>query len=284
MQIELSTAADPAHRAAILAPLAEYNTQMCGVSGKGTSLGVVLRGSEGRVEGGIFGHLWADWFKVDYAFLPPHRRGQRLGARIVSTLEAAAVARGARGVWLQSFSFQAPGFYQKLGYREIAQLQDRPPGFHDSFLIKTKDFAQEGVTMVVVEDVAEADRAAIRHALVAYSDTFAGKAGWTTQDFLVRGDDGAIQGGLHAQTGRGWMFIDLLGLPPTLRRARWGTKLMDLAEAAAHAKGCLGVYLDTFSFQARPFYEKRGYKVFAEIDDYPRGHQRFFLSKRFDQA
>lgn len=283
MQIELSTAADPVHRAAILAPLDTYNTEMCGVLGPGISLGVLLRDAEGRVEGSMFGSLWGGWFKVDFAFLPEHRRGNRLGARILSTLEAAAVARGAEGVWMQSFSFQAPGFYQKLGYREVGRLEDRPPGFSDSFLIKTEGFAREGATMVVVEDVAEADRADIRRALVAYSDTFAGKADWTTQDFLVRGEGGAILGGLHARTGRGWMFVDLLGLPPELRRERLGTRLMDMAEAEARRLGCVGIYLDTFSFQARPFYEKRGFAVFAEINDYPRGHQRFFLSKRLDQ-
>ncbi len=284
MQIELSTIADPAHREAILVPLAAHNAEMRGVSEKGVSLGVILRDAEGRAEGGMFGHLWADWFKVDFAFLPSHRRGNRLGARILSTLEAAAVARGAHGVWMQSFSFQAPGFYQKLGYREIAQLQDRPPGFSDSFLIKTEGFAAEGATLVVEEDVSKDDRDAIGHALRTYSDDFAGKANWTTQDFLVRDDDGAILGGLHARTGRGWMFVDLLGLPPALRGKRLGTRLMDLAEAEARRLGCIGIYLDTFSFQARPFYEKRGFAVFAEIDDYPRGHQRFFLSKRFDQA
>ena len=38
--------------------------------------------------------------------------------------------------------------------------------------------------------------------------------------------------------------------------------------------------LDTHSFQARPFYEARGYKVFGVLDDYPEGHKKFFLSKK----
>lgn len=283
MHIELSTAADPAHRAAILAPLAAHNAAMRGVSEKGVCLGVILRDGEGRVEGGLFGHLWAEWFKVDFAFLPAHRRGHRLGARILSTLEAAAVARGARGVWMQSFSFQAPGFYQKLGYREIGRLLDRPPGFSDSFLIKTAGFGLDGASLVVEEDIAKEDRDAIGEALRAYSDGFASRGSWAVLDFLVRGDDGAILGGLHARAGRGWMFVDLLGLPPDLRGERLGSRLMDMAEDEARRLGCIGIYLDTFSFQARPFYEKRGFTVFAEIEDYPRGHQRYFLSKRLDQ-
>ena len=54
---------------------------------------------------------------------------------------------------------------------------------------------------------------------------------------------------------------------------------MEQAEAIAHTRGCMGVWLDTFSFQARAFYEKRGYKVFGTIDDYPPGQSRFWMKK-----
>ncbi len=45
------------------------------------------------------------------------------------------------------------------------------------------------------------------------------------------------------------------------------------------SRGCTYAHLNTFSYQARPFYEKRGYEVFAELDDYPKGHQRVFMKK-----
>ena len=53
------------------------------------------------------------------------------------------------------------------------------------------------------------------------------------------------------------------------------------AEAEAIRLGCVGVWLDTFSFQARGFYEKLGYTLFGTIDDYPPGESRFFLSADF---
>jgi hypothetical protein len=55
---------------------------------------------------------------------------------------------------------------------------------------------------------------------------------------------------------------------------------MDAAEAYARERGGHMVVLDTHSFQARPFYERRGYEVFATLDDFPRGHQKFFLKKK----
>ena len=47
----------------------------------------------------------------------------------------------------------------------------------------------------------------------------------------------------------------------------------------ARERGCIGLWLDTYWFQARSFYEKQGYEVFGALDDYPRGGQRFFLKK-----
>ena len=282
MQIVHTDAKDSELRQMILAPLRSYNERFTGVLPRPVTLGVLLRDAEGRIEGGMIGSLWGRWLKLDLAFVPPHRRGGGLGARMLSTLEAAAVGRGAVGVWLQSYSFQAPGFYQRLGYREIARLADRPPGFTDSFLVKTADFAPVGAELVVVENPAEDDSAALGALLMAYTDGHAGANNWRELFLTLRDDDGAVLGGLYGRSGRGWLFIELLGLPDALRHQRLGSDLMARAEAEARARGCIGVYIDTFSFQARPFYEKHGYTVFAEIADYPPGHSRFFLSKRLD--
>jgi hypothetical protein len=56
---------------------------------------------------------------------------------------------------------------------------------------------------------------------------------------------------------------------------------MRAAEAVAIERGCIGVWLDTFAFQARPFYERLGYSVFGELRDHPRNSARYFLMKRF---
>jgi GNAT superfamily N-acetyltransferase len=101
---------------------------------------------------------------------------------------------------------------------------------------------------------------------------------------VLREGDGPVQGGLRAITYYGWMFIEILFLPAALRGQGVGTRLMRMAEAEAIRRGCVGIWLDTFSFQARPFYERLGYVSFGQIDDYPAGHSRFFMQKRLDLA
>jgi GNAT superfamily N-acetyltransferase len=80
--------------------------------------------------------------------------------------------------------------------------------------------------------------------------------------------------------GYDWLFIELLAVPEQWRGHDYGTALMGEAERIARSRGCVGVWLDTFDFQARGFYEKLGFTLFGTLDDHPVGHRRFFLRKR----
>jgi len=97
----------------------------------------------------------------------------------------------------------------------------------------------------------------------------------------LRGVDDVLQGGLYGATMWGWLLIDGLWVTTELRGRGFGTRLLDAAEAIAAARGCRGAWLGTFDFQAKAFYERRGYHLFAELPDFPAGHRHFHLAKRF---
>ena len=99
---------------------------------------------------------------------------------------------------------------------------------------------------------------------------------------LLRDAAGQVVGGLHGRTGWGWLYAENLAVPPGLRGAGWGARLLAAAEAEARARGCIGARLDTYTFQARGFYEKQGYRVVGEIPDCPPGETRFTMIKRLD--
>jgi GNAT superfamily N-acetyltransferase len=73
--------------------------------------------------------------------------------------------------------------------------------------------------------------------------------------------------------------VDLLWVKAELRGRGYGRQLLARAEEEARTRGAKNIYLDTFSFQSPDFYKKQGYEIFGELDDYPAGHQRFFLKK-----
>ena len=124
------------------------------------------------------------------------------------------------------------------------------------------------------------ERQAILLPLRAYN---ASKAGVSMQEpiaLLVRDESGEILGGLYARVFYQWMFIELLSVPEQARGQGLGSKLMRMAEDVAREKECVGVWLDTFDFQAPGFYQKLGYSELGEIVDYPPGHKRLFFQKR----
>ena len=55
---------------------------------------------------------------------------------------------------------------------------------------------------------------------------------------------------------------------------------MKRAENYAIERGCTDAFLDTFSFEARPFYEKLGYRVFGTLENHPVGYQHYFMTKK----
>jgi len=106
-----------------------------------------------------------------------------------------------------------------------------------------------------------------------------GDHNWIPVAFALRDEAGELRGGILADIWGGWMHITVLIVDDDLRGQGWGDRLLEAAEAVAVSAGCRGVHLETFSFQARPFYEKHGYEVFAAIDDFPPGHTNYFMRK-----
>ncbi|MDU8572364.1 GNAT family N-acetyltransferase [Pseudomonas syringae] len=129
----------------------------------------------------------------------------------------------------------------------------------------------------------EADYQAILTPLREYNQAQTGLTGTEKLAILIKDDAGATQGGLYAKISGQWLFVELLVVPEVARGQGLGAKLMDKAEALAREKGCQGIWLDTFSFQATDFYLRHGFSIFGELKDYPVvGYHRFFMQKRFD--
>ena len=96
---------------------------------------------------------------------------------------------------------------------------------------------------------------------------------------LLQDSQGRVVGGLCGKTEWGWLYVATLAVREEYRNRGYGTRLLQAAEAEALARGCHGAYLDTFSFQARPFYEKRGYQAFGALEGFA-GHTRYFMRKK----
>jgi GNAT superfamily N-acetyltransferase len=127
------------------------------------------------------------------------------------------------------------------------------------------------------------DRTEIWRRIEAFNDAYTGPEEDRPLAILVSdAEDGSPRGGLFGRSYYGWLFIELLIIDASLRGQGVGTQLMRRAEEEASRRGCHGVWLDSFSFQAPGFYQRLGYEVFGVLEDYPPGDRRFFLRKRLD--
>jgi GNAT superfamily N-acetyltransferase len=140
------------------------------------------------------------------------------------------------------------------------------------------------LTISLEPDASPMDREAIAAGLRAYNRRQVADPGWAPLALFLRDPDHHIQGGLLGESGWGWLHIYFLWVAEPFQRSGYGGALLVRAESEARRRGCRGIHLDSHDFQAPVFYQRRGYEIFGTLEDYPRGHRRYFLRKTLEVA
>lgn len=135
--------------------------------------------------------------------------------------------------------------------------------------------------IVLKTDVSEADVAAISAPLLAFNRTQVSRRGHYPFVLHLLDDAGTPIGGASGRGAMDWLILELLFVPDALRGRGIGSRLMAEVERFALDHKLVGIWLDTYDFQAKPFYEKHGFTVFGVLDDHPIGGKRYFMQKRW---
>ena len=117
--------------------------------------------------------------------------------------------------------------------------------------------------------------------LNAYNAQFIPGADWSPHWLIGRDEAGAVGAGCRFVFEFDWTFISWLWIAAPFRRQGEGSRLLSRVEAEARERGQLGLYVDTFTFQAPLFYPRHGFSEFGRIAGFPTGHDRVWLMKRF---
>lgn len=115
-----------------------------------------------------------------------------------------------------------------------------------------------------------------------YNTQQAGQANYKRLDLMIRDANGEIIAGLCGETRWGWLEVETLAVEDGYRHQQIGSRLLDAAEAEARKRHCHGVFLDTYTFQAREFYERKGYTVYGKLKDFPKSYTKFYLWKELE--
>ena len=136
------------------------------------------------------------------------------------------------------------------------------------------------ITMEMIEQPGPEIESAILARMLEYN-----LAAWAPPNhrpvaIVLRDPVGVVVGGLWGGCFYDWLIVRMLVVPEVARGRGHGRALMAAAERIAREHDATGIWLDTFSFQARGFYEKLGFTCFGELPDHPIGGARFFMQKR----
>ncbi len=150
----------------------------------------------------------------------------------------------------------------------------------------------QGIRLVLTDPANDADRDYLDARLKEYNNTrseyfresrLPGQ-GAQPLDIYLRDAAGGIPGGLVAFTIWGRLDLDVRWLDNSLRGHAYSTRLVQTAEAEARRRGCAHAHLRIFSFQARGFYEKCGYRVIGALEGYPPGQTFYWMHMDFTDA
>ena len=134
-RIEVLAAEDAALDALLSDRLYEFNVDVTGIS-DGELLSIAVRDESGNLIAGLNGHSWGGCCEVKQLWIDEQQRGQGLGSTMMMAAEREATRRGCVQIVLSTHSFQAPEFYESLGYVRLAAIPNYPKGHENILYIK----------------------------------------------------------------------------------------------------------------------------------------------------
>jgi GNAT superfamily N-acetyltransferase len=273
---------------AIVRRLRNYNTAATGIV-EFYPVVFLVKDAGNNVSGGLLGNIVGGWLHTRSLWVDKRWRGRGYATQLMAAAERYAIAKGCVAAFLQTASYEARPLYEKLGYRVFADLSDHPSKGHNRYFLKKQPLTgindgsnRRDRANIVMQPYAASDvMETVNRGIQTHASAAIGlpEQMWFAANFFLRSEDGEILGGALGNTWGLWLYVSDVWVDPSLRGKGCATKLMTAIEQMAIERRCVNSYLDTFSFQARPLYEKLGYKVFGTLEDHPKGHSHYFLKK-----
>jgi GNAT superfamily N-acetyltransferase len=249
----------------------------------------LVKDAGNNVLGGALGNISRGWLRIRSLWVDKQWRGRGYATALMAAAERYAIGKGCVAAFLQTASYEARPLYEKLGYRVFAELSDHPSKGHNRYFLAKQPLSgiEDGGDRrdrpnIVMQPYASFDvQEIVNRGIHTHASAAIGlpEQMWFAANFFLRNDEGEIVGGALGNTWGLWLYVSDVWVDHSLRGKGYATKLMTAIEQLAIERGCRNSYLDTFSFQARPLYEKLGYNVYGTLENHPKGHSHYFLKK-----
>ena len=135
-EITLTDAPTPSEVAQISDDLDQFNIDVTDIEDRRPLAVLVKDPDTGKLLGGMTGRTSLGLMFVDVFHLPKSLRGSGLGSRILRMAEEEGKRRGCKAAVLYTINFQAPGFYERHGWKVFGEVPCDPPGTSRIFMTK----------------------------------------------------------------------------------------------------------------------------------------------------
>ncbi len=269
--------------------MTEYNREQTNgeYDKPGIEINLVLKDSEGNVVGGISASTQVRVMYLETLWVADEYRKRGYGRDLVLAAENAGLEKGCITSHTWSLSFQAPGFYQKIGYELLGIYDGYPDGITESVLGKRlephqRDGLEENGRFSITEDVTEEEMGIVHAGLERHvAEQIGHKRDGIGIRLVIRDSADDVIGGLLAFTTIRNLVIELLWLDERYRGCGLGRKLILEAERIAQDHECIAVQTSVLSFQSPDFFRRMGYTVFGMSHGYPDPVKEYYLIKKF---
>ena len=239
----------------------------------------------GEVVAGVLAEAYCNaTIFVDILWVKEDCRGKGYATALMADIECQAYNSGRRVSFLSTYTFQAKGLYEKLGYTVFGTITDCPQKGQDDFYMSKTLTATNYSADIEMHDVTDDDINVIVLGIVDYNKS---ELPFTQNPINVRfgkcikDNDDIIAGILSISSC--WKTFYILGLwvDENHRNKGYATTLIKAVEKEARDFGCEVAILETFNPEMRRVCEKLDYEVYGTLENCPEGHTRYFMSKKF---
>ncbi len=258
-------------------------------------ISLVIKDESGKIVGGVITSMLAGVMHLEVLWVDEKYRRRGLGKALVLEAERLGKEKGYTSAQTWTFSFQAPEFYQSIGYKVLGIFDGYPEGITEYVLTKrldTKhlqnlvDFLQDNVGFTISEDSSEESMKILHKGLYEYVNQHIGKLQKENPEIqinlVLKNEKDQIIGGIITSTILKVLYILQLWIQQSYRRQGLGKKLIHKAEQIAKENSCISGLAMVYSFQTPEFFEKVGYQVFGMSDGYPHPTREYYFKKKFE--
>lgn len=232
----------------------------------------------GKLVAAVLANIFWDWVNIETIFLTDDAYDNV--NKILCRLENDAIELDIRNIAVRAILPEEQFFLQKYGFQVNGVLTERPPGFNCQYLIKEAGAEKiEKTIKIVYPTNEEIDR--IRKQKNDLLDKRLGKYLFDSFHIFAKEKE-CLLGGITGYIGWDYLYISVLWVSAKYRRKGLGKELLIEAENFALSQNIKNAFLGTTDFQAKDFYLKQGYEIFAVRENFPLKYRNYSMKKNLE--